>query len=126
MTTLADFAGIKVLVVEDEQIISMFIENSLSDLGCKSITFATNLTDAKNKVAKGDFDVVLLDVNLKGELSFPLAEILSAQHLPFIFSTGYGNFGIPVHLQNVPVLQKPFQENELREKLQLVLTSHQL
>ena len=126
MTTLADFAGIKVLVVEDEQIISMFIENSLSDLGCKSITFATNLTDAKNKVAKGDFDVVLLDVNLKGELSFPLAEILSAQHLPFIFSTGYGNFGIPVHLQNVPVLQKPFQENELREKLQLVLTSHQI
>lgn len=123
MTTPAALAGIKILVVEDEPIISMFIEDSLSDLGCKSIAFATNLSDAQNKVAEGDFDVVMLDVNLKGELSFPMAETLSARHLPFIFSTGYGKVAIPTHFQHVPVLQKPFQENELREKLQSVLTS---
>jgi CheY-like chemotaxis protein len=123
MTNQTSLSGIRVLVIEDEPIICMFIEDALSDLGCKTGAIATNLTDAKIKVAEGDFDVVMLDVNLKGELSFAMAETLTAQQLPFIFSTGYGKVGIPIHLQHVPVLQKPFQENELREKLQLALTA---
>lgn len=55
MTTIAAaLAGIKILVIEDEPIISMFIEDSLSDMGCKSMTFATNLAEAK-KIGGGRF-----------------------------------------------------------------------
>lgn len=114
-------AGTKVLIVEDEALIAMFIEDTLSDIGCETVAVASNLVDAMTKVAEIQCDIVMLDVNLAGKETFKLAEVLSKKNQPFIFSTGYGNAVIHPHLQHVPVLQKPFRESELREKLQAAL-----
>jgi CheY-like chemotaxis protein len=121
MTAQSNLAGIRVLIVEDEPLISLFIEDTLTDIGCSTVAVAANLADATTKVQRVEWDVVLLDVNLHGVQSFGLAETLSEKKRPVVFSTGYGIAGIPAHLQHIPVLQKPFQERELIEKLQLAL-----
>ena len=116
-----ELTGTKVLVVEDESLIAMFIEDTLSDIGCETVDVASSLDDAIAKVTEIEWDIVMLDVNLAGKDTFMLAESLSMKNRPFIFSTGYGKTAIPTHLQHVPVLQKPFRESELQEKLQAAL-----
>lgn len=101
----------------------MFIEDTLADIGCEIVATATNLTEAMTKVTEIECDVIMLDVNLSGTQTFKFAESLCERHLPFIFSTGYGIAGIPPHLHHVPVLQKPFQESDLREMLHDVLNA---
>ena len=123
MVAKAVLAGIRVLVIEDEPLISMYIEDSLSDLGCETVATAANLTDAIHKASAVLCDIIMLDVNLSGKQTFGLAESLFEKHMPFIFSTGYGNPGIPLHLQYVPVLQKPFKDSELKEKLEFALAA---
>lgn len=116
----------KVLIIEDEALIAMFIEESLPQIGCVSVAVVSNLRDAMKKVAEVECDIVMLDVNLAGKDTFQLAEFLSQKHQPFIFSTGYGTSSVPAHLQHVPILQKPFCENELQEKLHTALTMNWL
>jgi DNA-binding response OmpR family regulator len=119
-------AGIKVLIVEDESLIAMFIEDTLSDIGCESVGVSYTLDDAMIKVEEIQCDIVMLDVNLAGRETFKLAELLCDKNQPFIFSTGYGKAVIPSHLEHVPVLQKPFREGDLQEKLRTALSNNKL
>jgi DNA-binding response OmpR family regulator len=120
-TAASGLDGTRVLVVEDESLIAMFIEDTLADIGCEAVYIASSLDDAMNKVTEIEHDIVMLDVNLAGKDTFSLAEVMSKKNQPFIFSTGYGNSAIPSHLKHVPVLQKPFREGELEEKLKAAL-----
>lgn len=115
--------GLRVLVVEDEALVSMLLEDTLTDLGCRMVSIATSLSDAMNTAASSDYDAVVLDVNLHGEHTFPVAELLAEKGIPFIFSTGYGAAGIPETFQHVPILQKPFQEHDLKKALSAALTA---
>lgn len=119
----SNLLGLKVLIIEDEPLISMYIEDSLADIGCKPVGTVTSLLEATKKIEDVEFEVVMLDVNLNGEQSIGLAETLWKRRLPFIFSTGYGNTGIPSHLHHIPVLQKPFQESDLVDALSLALVA---
>jgi CheY-like chemotaxis protein len=121
-SVVVTLTGTKVLVVEDESLIAMFIEDTLSDIGCEAVSTASSLDEAMNKVTEIEYDIVMLDVNLAGKDTFALAEILSKKNQRFIFSTGYGNAAIPSHLKHIPVLQKPFREGDLAEKLKTALT----
>ena len=67
------------------------------------------------------FDVAILDVNLSGEKTFPIAEALAERGVPFVFSTGSGAGGLPAPLQKTPILQKPFQMRDLERALSAVL-----
>jgi hypothetical protein len=74
----------------------------------------TNRIDDAVKLAKtGESDVAILDVNLNGQTVSPVAEILEARGLPFVFATGYGERGLPERFSNRPTLQKPFQQENL-------------
>jgi hypothetical protein len=64
---------------------------------------------------------VLLDVNLGGELAFPVAERLDAETVPFVFATGYGRKGIPPVWAGRPVIQKPFDIDVLTDALKPLL-----
>ena len=106
-----------VLVVEDEIMIRLLLEDMLGELGY-TIAAAVGRIDDAVKVAKtGEFDVAILDVNLNGQTVSPVAEVLEARGVPFIFATGYGERGLPERFSNRPTLQKPFQQENLGRML---------
>ena len=109
--------GLKVLVLEDETLVSMMVEDMLSDLGCQVIGPASRLDEAIALANAEELDCAVLDVNLGGQPIFPLADILRAQGHPFAFATGYGDAGLRDVDQGSPVLQKPFREGDLARVL---------
>lgn len=120
MSENADLAGLRVLVVEDEMMVSMLIEDMLSDLGCVVIGPASRLDEAIELANSTELDCAVLDVNLGGQPIFPLADILRAQGAPFAFATGYGDAGLRDVDRGSPVLQKPFREGDLARVLGLL------
>jgi CheY-like chemotaxis protein len=81
-------SGRRVLVVEDEMLVLIMIEDMLADLGCKSVTSAATVEKALALVDAQAFDFVMLDENLNGSDSRPVAEALFARGVPFVYSTG--------------------------------------
>ena len=100
--------GLSVLVVEDETIISLLLEDMLTSLGAASVWHAAGVGQALASLKERRPDAVLLDVNLSGERSYPVAEELEAAGIPFVFSTGYGATGLPERWSAKPTIQKPF------------------
>lgn len=113
--------GTRVMVVEDEAVVSMMLEEFLVDFGCRVVATAGTLEDALAKSNEVDMDAAILDINLGGKLSYPVATILDRRHIPFIFATGYGAAGLPVELKNVPILSKPFGCEQLEAVLRRTL-----
>jgi len=109
--------GKRVLVVEDEAMICMMLEEFLGDLGCRVVATASHMQDGRRKAEHMEIDLAVLDINLDGELSYPIAQTLMDRAIPFVFSTGYGRSGVPPTFKNVFVLVKPFGVEELREGL---------
>ena len=117
MTDTAKLAGLRVLVVEDEMMVSMLIEDMLTDLGCTVVGPAARLDEAIDLAMASDLDCAVLDVNLGGQPIFPLADLLRERGKPFAFATGYGDAGIRDVDRGTPVLQKPFREGDLARVL---------
>ncbi|WP_374572571.1 response regulator [Phenylobacterium sp. J367] len=82
MTDTAKLEGLRVLVVEDEMMVSMLIEDMLGDLGCTVIGPASRLDEAIELVNRAELDCAVLDVNLGGQPIFPLADLLRAKRAP--------------------------------------------
>ncbi|MDP3659182.1 response regulator [Phenylobacterium sp.] len=113
MSNVPDLAGLRVLVVEDEMMVSMLIEDMLGDLGCTVVGPASRLDEAIALANASELDCAVLDVNLGGQPIFPLADILRARGAPFAFATGYGDAGLRDVDKGSLVLQKPFRETDL-------------
>lgn len=109
--------ALRVLVVEDEPMVSMMIEDMLRDRGYDVVGVALNLTSASQLASSLELDLAMLDVNLAGERSFPVAEILRQRQIPFIFATGYGSPGVDPAFAAVKVLRKPFVSADLERAL---------
>ena len=101
----------------------LMVEDILADLGCESVTAAATVDQALAQVEAQCFDVAMLDVNLNGKKSYPVADALAARGVPFFFSTGYSEHGISDDYRERPVLNKPFQSEELVEMLTGLLSS---
>jgi len=109
--------GLRVLVVEDEMMVSMLIEDMLSDLGCVIVGPASRLDEALELARSAALDCAVLDVNLGGQPIFPLADLLREKGAPFAFATRYGDAGLRDVDKGSPVLQKPFREGDLARVL---------
>lgn len=106
-------AGLRVLVVEDDAMLAMALELTLSDLGCEVVGLASCLADAVPLAREAAIDGAVLDVNLAGEKVYPVADILAARNIPFVFATGYGRAGLRECDRTRPVLQKPYELRSL-------------
>lgn len=108
---------LKVLVVEDEMTIAFMIEDMLVGLGHDVVEVAMRLPDALRAAEEAHIDLAILDVNLDGYRSFPVAEVLMRRGIPFAFATGYGVSGIDAPFKDRPVLAKPFLQSDLEHLL---------
>jgi CheY-like chemotaxis protein len=112
------FSGRRILIVEDETLVAMLLETILEDMGCSAVGPAATV-DEGMRMATDDkpLDAALLDVNVAGRQVFPVAQALKDRGVPFVFSTGYGEGGLPDEWRGQPTLQKPFTEAAVRDAL---------
>jgi CheY-like chemotaxis protein len=116
------FSGRKVLLVEDEVLVAWLLEDMLADLGCAVVGPAASVNEALAMIDAEPIDVAVLDVNLNGQMSYPIADALVARGVPFLFSTGYDKDRMLDGYQTFPVLQKPFHRSELVDALAELLS----
>lgn len=116
-----DLSGRNILVVEDEMMVLMNIEAALQDEGCNA-TSAGTVENALALIENTSFDAAMLDINLHGEKSFPIADALAALGVPFIFSTGYGENEGGAKSLGAPVLRKPYLRGSLVAALRGLLS----
>jgi len=98
----------RILVVDDEPLISMLVENWLAELGCEVVGPAGSVKDGLELAAASQLDGAILDVNLGGETCYVLAEALRGRGVPLAFATGDGSLGDVAGFPDPIVLSKPF------------------
>lgn len=113
----------RVLLVEDENIIAMLTEDMLGDMGFEVGVSAATLSQGLKAASAEKFDFAVLDINLRGELSYPIADILIERGIPFIFASGYVEGGIDPRYRTIPALKKPFNLEGLRRIIFLALAN---
>ena len=106
--------GNRLLLVEDEALTGMMMSDMLTELGFDVIGPFGRLADAMAAVGREDFQAAVLDVNLDGEMVYPVADAVLARGVPFVFVTGYSAEGIDRRFARVPVLQKPIERQMLQ------------
>ena len=109
--------GRRLLMVEDEVLVGMMAKRIVEDLGATVIGPYGGLADGLAAAHNERFDGALLDFNLAGELADPLADLLIARGVPFVFITGYQRDSIDRRYANVPVLPKPLEAETLERVL---------
>lgn len=108
--------GLQILVVEDTFLVAMDLSDQLTDSGCDVIGPAASVQQALDQIDGIALDGAVLDVNLDGERSFPIAELLASRGIPFLFLTGYDSPAVfPDEFQQAPRLSKPVDPKALTD-----------
>ena len=105
------------MIVEDEALVAMLVEDALLDAGAEVIGPVATVTEALALLDSAVPDAAVLDLNLAGETSTPVADVLAQRGIPFVVATGYGAEGLPPGHAKVPVLAKPYDPDELTTTL---------
>jgi CheY-like chemotaxis protein len=108
--------GARVLVVEDEPMVSLALQDTLADFGSEVVGAAARLQPALDLARDLSFDVAVLDIDLGGTRIDPVAEAIAARGLPIVFVTGYGQDAAPRRVPG-PVLEKPYEAATLQRAL---------
>ncbi|MBI6764957.1 response regulator [Pseudomonas syringae pv. syringae] len=111
----------KVLLVEDETMLAMLMEMLLEDLGFATAYHASTLNEGIEYARNGEYDLAILDINIIGGNSFPIAAAIADRGIPFMFCSGYGRLGIPDAWLNRRCVAKPFSAEQLSEALSELL-----
>ncbi len=115
----------RVLIVEDLALLSMDLECMLADLGCTIAGSATGFTSGIDLARDIEIDVAVLDVDLAGQHSAPIADVLQRRGIPFVFSTGHTGSSIPERHAARPRLVKPYTTFDLRFALEKAMRAKQ-
>ena len=117
--------GRRVLVVEDEALVAVLIEEALISAGATIMGPFSAVAPSMAAIAAEPPEVAILDLNLAGESSLPVADDLVARGVPIIFASGYGSAGLPPRYRERPMLAKPYDPAELLLALVSVLEAPQ-
>ena len=110
--------GRRLLVVEDEYLIAADLADVLTGQGANVIGPVGSIKDALDMLAtERQIDGAILDINVRGERVYPVADALRARGVPFVFATGYDSWVIPDAFANVPRLEKPVRAAALARLL---------
>ena len=111
--------GRNILVVEDEPLIAMMLEDFLETLGHRIHASCDNLSEALERSEAGGFDLAILDVNVKGELIWPVASVLKQNGVPFVIASGGHVEPPPAEFADAPLLEKPYTIDRIAPVLTL-------
>lgn len=114
---IAKLAAKRILIVEDEVLLLLHLEDLLTALGHEVVGQATRIDIAMQLARESEIDFAILDINVAGTKSFPVADILRQRGIPFAFATGYGAEGLMDGYRALPVLQKPYGQDDLERTI---------
>jgi len=121
----ADVCAGRLLIVEDEPLIAMDLEEILTSAGFEVVGTASTVQEAFDMINTTQPEIVTLDLNLMGTRSYPVADFLQAEGIPFVFCTGYfGTECFPDRHKNVPVLPKPIHSADAVKTVSTLLGVH--
>jgi CheY-like chemotaxis protein len=111
----ANLKGRRLLIVEDDYLIAADLANSLEELGIDVVGPTGSVEDALDLVeSQGErLDAAVLDINLREEPVYPVANALAARGIPFVFTTGYDAAAIPEAYASAPRCEKPVDRTHL-------------
>jgi DNA-binding response OmpR family regulator len=113
--------GLRVLVAEDEFLVALLLEEELNSLGCLILGPYTTVSRATRASNVEDFDLAILDINLAGELVYPLADDFTTRGVPFLFLSGYGSADIPERFRSTVRVAKPYEPSALAAAITALL-----
>lgn len=108
--------GRLLLILEDEPIVGLVLEDMIEDAGGQTI-YAERLEQALDHIAAASLDAAILDINIHGRQSYPVAHALVERGIPFIFATGYGDTLHPQEFALVPTVAKPYRFPDIEQAL---------
>ena len=115
----------RVLIVEDSFLVVMALEDLFDRLGWKIIGPAARVDEALALARTAHFDAAFIDINLAGEMSWPVAAVLKERGIPFAFSTGYNvNMLVPASLRGTCIVSKPYQPAQVERCLRKIIVDH--
>jgi DNA-binding response OmpR family regulator len=115
--------AVRVLIAEDEFLVAVQVEEDLRSAGCSIVGPFNTLETATQAARRERFDLAVLDINLNGDMVYPLADELSARGVPFIFLSGYVSGDLPARFRRSPQLTKPHDPAALSREIQTAVSS---
>lgn len=117
----------QILIVEDEILIAMDLEDMVAEMGGTAVASAHNIQTAIKLAESIEADAAILDVDVAGQLVFPVADILAARGIPFLFNTGHSAEDIlKARYESAPICRKPTLPRQLKSALQNLLASREV
>jgi two-component SAPR family response regulator len=110
----------RVLIVEDEVLVAMHLEDLLTEMGHQVIGSCGRLNEAMALARDAEIDFAVLDINLAGAQSFPVADILRQRGIPFVFTSGYGSEGLVDDYHAETTLRKPYEPQALKHVIERI------
>jgi len=120
----AQSTGRRILLVEDDYLVALNIKFMLERNNCQVIGPIPSIEKALQAIENEDVDAAILDINISGGTSAPIAEVLRLRNRPFVFVTGYQSPShlLPEILRGVERLRKPVDERVLQQVLRTMLS----
>jgi len=107
--------GNRILLVEDEILVAMMMKDIFTELGFSVLGPFSRLSEAMVAAVHEEIDAGIIDINLGGEFVYPVADVLKARQVPFVFVTGYGVESVEPRFGYVPIIKKPVQRHQLQK-----------
>ena len=122
--TIHSLVGHQILIVEDNGLIAMSLEDILRDAGAEVVGPVATLEEAERTAAQSTMTGAILDIMLEDEEVWPVAQILTARAVPFIFSSGQVEFDtMPVEWRSHIIVTKPARAQEIVKALSLAIAA---
>lgn len=112
---MTSLAGLRILIVEDDALVALNLQDFVESLGCTVVGPTGRLGEALALLDREDIDGAMLDINLHGEMVYPLAEKLAERQIPMLFCSGYAlTSAVPAKFSHYKQVAKPCVEHTLR------------